>query len=83
LVEGGGKLLGSLFDHHLVDKVLAFISPIIIGGYGAVSVGGNGVDNIAKALRLSRVDVRSFGDDILVSGYVDKQIPQEAQVLGV
>jgi diaminohydroxyphosphoribosylaminopyrimidine deaminase/5-amino-6-(5-phosphoribosylamino)uracil reductase len=78
LVEGGGKLLGSLFDHHLVDKVLAFISPIIIGGCAAVSVGGNGVDNIAKALRLSRVDIKSFGDDILVSGYVEKQLPQEA-----
>jgi diaminohydroxyphosphoribosylaminopyrimidine deaminase/5-amino-6-(5-phosphoribosylamino)uracil reductase len=78
LVEGGGKLLGSLFDHHLVDKVLAFISPIIIGGCEAVSVGGNGVDNMAKALRLSRVDIKSFGDDILVSGYVEKQLPQEA-----
>jgi diaminohydroxyphosphoribosylaminopyrimidine deaminase/5-amino-6-(5-phosphoribosylamino)uracil reductase len=78
LVEGGGKLLGSLFDHHLVDKVLAFISPIIIGGCEAVSVGGNGVDNIAKALRLSRVDIKSFGDDILVSGYVEKRLPQEA-----
>ncbi len=78
LVEGGGKLLGSLFDQHLVDKVLAFISPIIIGGCEAVSVGGDGVDNIAKALRLSRVDIKSFGDDILVSGYVEKQLPQEA-----
>jgi diaminohydroxyphosphoribosylaminopyrimidine deaminase/5-amino-6-(5-phosphoribosylamino)uracil reductase len=78
LVEGGGKLLGSLFDHHLVDKVLAFISPIIIGGYEAVSVGGNGVDNIAKALRLSQVDIKSFGDDILVSGYVETRLPQEA-----
>jgi diaminohydroxyphosphoribosylaminopyrimidine deaminase/5-amino-6-(5-phosphoribosylamino)uracil reductase len=78
LVEGGGKLLGSLFDHHLVDKVLAFISPIIIGGCEAVSVGGNGVDNMAKALRLSRVDIKSFGDDILVSGYVEKRLPQEA-----
>jgi len=78
LVEGGGKLLGSLFDHHLVDKVLAFISPIIIGGCEAISVGGNGVDNIAKALRLSQVDIKSFGDDILVSGYVEKRFPQEA-----
>jgi diaminohydroxyphosphoribosylaminopyrimidine deaminase/5-amino-6-(5-phosphoribosylamino)uracil reductase len=78
LVEGGGKLLGSLFDHHLVDKVLAFISPIIIGGCEAVSVGGNGVDNIAKALRLSRVNIKSFGDDILVSGYVEERLPQEA-----
>jgi diaminohydroxyphosphoribosylaminopyrimidine deaminase/5-amino-6-(5-phosphoribosylamino)uracil reductase len=78
LVEGGGKLLGSLFDHHLVDKVLAFISPIIIGGSEAASVAGNGVDNIAKALRLSRVNIKSFGDDILVSGYVEKGFPQEA-----
>jgi len=78
LVEGGGKLLGSLFDHRLVDKVLAFISPVIIGGREAVSVGGDGIDNIAKALRLSRVDIKSFGDDILVSGYLEKRLPQEA-----
>jgi len=78
LVEGGGKLLGSLFDHCLVDKVLAFISPIIIGGCEATSVGGNGVDIMAKALRLNRVDIKSFGDDVLVSGYVDKRLPQEA-----
>jgi diaminohydroxyphosphoribosylaminopyrimidine deaminase/5-amino-6-(5-phosphoribosylamino)uracil reductase len=78
LVEGGGKLLGSLFDHHLVDKVLAFISPIIIGGCEAVSVGGTGVDNIAEALRLNRVDIKSFGDDILISGYVEKRLPQVA-----
>jgi diaminohydroxyphosphoribosylaminopyrimidine deaminase/5-amino-6-(5-phosphoribosylamino)uracil reductase len=78
LVEGGGKLLGSLFDHRLVDKVLAFISPIIIGGCEAVSVGGNGVDSMDGALRLSRVDIRTFGDDVLVSGYPEKRLPQEA-----
>ena len=69
LVEGGGKLLGSLFDHRLVDKVLTFIAPIIIGGCEAARVEGNGVDDMAKALHLSRVDIKNFGDDILVSGY--------------
>jgi diaminohydroxyphosphoribosylaminopyrimidine deaminase/5-amino-6-(5-phosphoribosylamino)uracil reductase len=78
LVEGGGKLLGSLFDHHLVDKVLAFISPIIIGGCEAVTVGGNGVDNVAKALRLNHVDIKSFGDDILVSGYLQQRSVEKA-----
>jgi diaminohydroxyphosphoribosylaminopyrimidine deaminase/5-amino-6-(5-phosphoribosylamino)uracil reductase len=76
-VEGGGGLIGSLFDHHLVDKVLAFISPIIIGGREAVSVGGNGVDNIAEAMRLKRVDIRTFGDDILICGYVEESLPQD------
>jgi len=70
LVEGGGKLLGSLFDRHLVDKVLVFVSPIIIGGKeGKSAVGGNGVDNVAEALHLSQVSTRCFGNDILVSGY--------------
>jgi diaminohydroxyphosphoribosylaminopyrimidine deaminase/5-amino-6-(5-phosphoribosylamino)uracil reductase len=78
LVEGGGKLLGSLFDHHLVDKVLAFISPIIIGGCEAISVGGNGVDSMTQALRLSRVDIRCFDDDILISGYIGERSPQRA-----
>jgi diaminohydroxyphosphoribosylaminopyrimidine deaminase/5-amino-6-(5-phosphoribosylamino)uracil reductase len=78
LVEGGGKLLGSLFDHHLVDKVLVFISPVIIGGSGAAIVAGDGVDNMARALRLSRVNIKCFGDDVLVSGYMEKEFPQEA-----
>lgn len=40
--------------------------------------GGDGVDNMARALRLNRVDIKTFGDDILVSGYPEKRLPQEA-----
>jgi diaminohydroxyphosphoribosylaminopyrimidine deaminase/5-amino-6-(5-phosphoribosylamino)uracil reductase len=71
LVEGGSKLFGFLFDSSLVDKVLAFISPIIIGGDGAKSVvGGAGVATVLKALSLHNVKVANFGNDILVSGYL-------------
>ncbi len=71
LVEGGSMLLGSLFDLGLVDKVLAFIAPIIIGGREAVTpVAGEGVESVAEALRLSRVRIERFGDDIMVSGYL-------------
>ncbi len=71
LVEGGNKLFGSLFDQGLVDKVLAFVSPIIIGGERAKSaVGGGGVDRISEALQLSRVKITEFGSDVLISGYV-------------
>jgi diaminohydroxyphosphoribosylaminopyrimidine deaminase/5-amino-6-(5-phosphoribosylamino)uracil reductase len=72
LVEGGSGLFGSLFDGGLIDKVLAFVSPIIVGGDGAKSaVGGNGVKKIADALRLTRVKIMEFGDDVLISGYVN------------
>ena len=71
LVEGGNKLFGSLFDRGLVDKVLAFVSPIIIGGDQAKSaVGGQGVGKVAEALCLSQARTSEFGDDVLISGYL-------------
>ncbi|MFA5114491.1 MAG: bifunctional diaminohydroxyphosphoribosylaminopyrimidine deaminase/5-amino-6-(5-phosphoribosylamino)uracil reductase RibD [Candidatus Omnitrophota bacterium] len=71
LVEGGGTLIGSLFDEGLVDKVLFFISPKIIGGKDAIgSVMGRGVSRIDKALRLRDVSLRRIGADFLVEGYV-------------
>ncbi len=71
LVEGGGILLGSLFDAWLIDKVMAFISPVIIGGGDAMTpVAGNGVDKLADACRLKRVKIKRLGGDLMVSGYV-------------
>ncbi|MBA7666719.1 Riboflavin biosynthesis protein RibD [subsurface metagenome] len=71
LVEGGGILFGSLFDHGLVDKVIAFIAPIIIGGDEAkAAVGGKGVDKVVDSIRLRRITVEKFGEDLMVSGYL-------------
>ena len=73
LVEGGGTLLGSLFEEGLVDKVLAFIAPIIIGGKEAKTpVEGEGVSRVAEAVKLSCVEVQRFNDDVVISGYVGK-----------
>jgi len=73
LVEGGGILLGSLFDHGLVDKVIAFIAPIIIGGEEArTAVAGKGVDKVMDAIKLERVSVERFGEDLMLSGYIQR-----------
>ena len=70
LVEGGGKTLGSLFDDGLVDKVHAFVAPVIIGGIDAASpVEGMGAEFMARAVRLNRTTIRSIGSDWLVTGY--------------
>ena len=70
LVEGGGTLLGSLFDQGLVDKVLAFIAPRVVGGREAPSpVEGHGVGNVSEAIGLERVTVEHVGEDLLVVGY--------------
>ena len=74
LVEGGSEVLGSLFAQRLVDKVTAFIAPIIIGGREAPSpVGAEGARAIGDVLRLERVIVERLGDDILIVGYPQRE----------
>jgi diaminohydroxyphosphoribosylaminopyrimidine deaminase / 5-amino-6-(5-phosphoribosylamino)uracil reductase len=73
LVEGGGILVGSLFDQGLVDRVFAFIAPIIIGGQANCAVAGTGADKLADAYQLERITTTNFGEDIMISGYVVKK----------
>jgi diaminohydroxyphosphoribosylaminopyrimidine deaminase/5-amino-6-(5-phosphoribosylamino)uracil reductase len=62
-------VLGSLFDHRLVDRVHAVIAPVVIGASAAPSaVAGGGVERMAQAPRLRDVTVERLGDDTLISG---------------
>jgi diaminohydroxyphosphoribosylaminopyrimidine deaminase/5-amino-6-(5-phosphoribosylamino)uracil reductase len=73
LVEAGSFLLGSLFDHGLVDKLVAFFSPMVIGGEKARSaVAGEGFDKLSDSTRLESLKVECVGEDIMVVGYVKK-----------
>ena len=70
LAEGGGALLGSLFDAGLVDKVVAFIAPAIIGGNASPSpVEGKGNAAMSQVMSLAGVKIEPIGNDILVQGY--------------
>ena len=69
LVEGGGELLGHLFDLELLDEIYVFIAPKVIGGSNAVvPVGGFGIDSMRKAARLEECRTELIGPDVLVSG---------------
>lgn len=71
MVEGGSTLLGSLFDLDLVDRVAAFVAPILIGGAEAPGpVGGHGFEALEEAPRLERVRAEPLGTDTLITGYL-------------
>ncbi len=73
LVEGGGALLGSLFDARLVDQVAATVSPRIVGGQHAPGpVGGRGGRRMADALALRDLVVASVGKDLIVEGLIPR-----------
>jgi len=71
LIEGGAEINASSFNNGIVDKVLFFYAPKIIGGINAVSlVGGEGAERLSDATIVKDIRVRRFGDDILVEGYI-------------
>jgi len=74
LTEGGASLLGSFFDKHLVDKVVVFIAPIIIGGEKArTALGGKGVDKVIDSFKLGCVKTEQFDNDLMITGYIGRQ----------
>ena len=71
LIEGGGEVAASALEERVVDKILYFYAPKIIGGREAInSVGGLGADTVASAIKLDRIRVRRFGDNVAIEGYV-------------
>ena len=71
LVEGGGGLLGSLFDRQLVDEAHVFIAPKFCGGVDAVSpVAGLGVTTIPQRSELDPCVGTQVEQDIYLRGHV-------------
>lgn len=74
LVEGGGELAAGLLEQGLVDRMLLFVAPIVIGGRDATpSIGGRGAETVDEAIRAHRVVATSVGDDVLLD--VDFRAP--------
>ncbi|MBI1310208.1 bifunctional diaminohydroxyphosphoribosylaminopyrimidine deaminase/5-amino-6-(5-phosphoribosylamino)uracil reductase RibD [bacterium] len=75
LVEGGGGLLGSLFDRQFVDEAHVFLAPKFCGGVNAVSpVGGLGVETIPQQSQLDPCVVTQVGQDVYLRGHVRRAL---------
>jgi diaminohydroxyphosphoribosylaminopyrimidine deaminase/5-amino-6-(5-phosphoribosylamino)uracil reductase len=71
LAEGGAEIHASLLAADLVDKVILFLAPKLIGGRGAPGpIGGPGIARMEGAIMLRDLRVRRFGADLAVEGYV-------------
>ena len=63
LVEGGARLVGSLVAQGLLDEVVAYLAPVLLGA-GHAALGPAGIATIDDALRLRPIDLTPFGPDI-------------------
>jgi len=70
LVEGGPELTRAMWEAGLVDKLVFYFAPKVIGGCGAPGpVGGTGVDSIDQAYPLTIDAVFAIGPDLKVVAY--------------
>ncbi len=73
LVEGGGEVLAAFFAAGLVDRLLAFVASVLVGGREAPGpLGGTGAALMDEAHRLRNVAARRLGDDLLIGGEVER-----------
>lgn len=69
LVEGGPKISTSFFDAKLMDQLLFFISPKVIGGRHS-SIAGRGVDSMDEVINMSSKSIEVVDDEIVVNGFI-------------
>lgn len=73
LIEGGGEINASAVTAGVVDKVMCFIAPKLIGGRNAPGpIGGDGIAKLSEASHLQRVHITLIpdSDDFLIEGYL-------------
>jgi diaminohydroxyphosphoribosylaminopyrimidine deaminase/5-amino-6-(5-phosphoribosylamino)uracil reductase len=70
LVEGGATLSATLLQRRLIDKIVAFVAPKIIGGDGMDVVAAFGVETMADALQLYGMTSQMVGADVMLEAYL-------------
>lgn len=73
LIEGGGRLAASALQTGVVDKVLFFYAPLLLGGEGRAMIGPLEIDRVAAAQKLHTMTVERVGKDILVAAYIGEK----------
>ena len=71
LLEGGGTLNGAMLEAGLVDKLILFMAPKIVGG-GALAPSAfqfAGFDRMSDAIVIDKLQVERVGEDCCIVGY--------------
>jgi diaminohydroxyphosphoribosylaminopyrimidine deaminase/5-amino-6-(5-phosphoribosylamino)uracil reductase len=72
LLECGPDLAFSALRTGIIDKIVAFVAPRILGGREIPAVGGDGIDSLAEAIALEKWTVDRVGPDLMITAYVHR-----------
>lgn len=70
LIEGGGTINGSFLENYLIDKVVLYYAPKLIGGKDAPTfLEGTGFAKMKDAVELTDTEIVKIGNDFKFIGY--------------
>ncbi|NOQ52786.1 MAG: bifunctional diaminohydroxyphosphoribosylaminopyrimidine deaminase/5-amino-6-(5-phosphoribosylamino)uracil reductase RibD [Desulfuromonadaceae bacterium] len=73
LLEGGATLAGAALQAGLIDQMMVFVAPKMIGGSARYGIfNGEGCHKLINAVRLVELCSEQLGEDILITGDVEK-----------
>ncbi len=71
MIEGGGQVNASALKSKIVDKVVFFLAPIVIGGTRSPNVvQGAGIRHLKDAFKIKKLRVEPIGTDWVIEGYL-------------
>jgi len=76
LLEGGATLANAALRAGLIDQLMVFIAPKLIGGSNQFGIfSGGGCQQLADAVRLNDLRYEQVGEDLLLTGDVERCLP--------
>jgi diaminohydroxyphosphoribosylaminopyrimidine deaminase/5-amino-6-(5-phosphoribosylamino)uracil reductase len=72
LMECGPDLAFNALTSGIIDKIVVFVAPRILGGREIPAIGGEGIDRLADAVPLKGWAVEQTGPDLMLTAYVHR-----------
>jgi diaminohydroxyphosphoribosylaminopyrimidine deaminase/5-amino-6-(5-phosphoribosylamino)uracil reductase len=70
MIEGGGATAASALEEKIVDQIIFFYAPKILGGDGRPMIEGLDLRRMKDAMVIKNLRVEKSGDDLMVIGYL-------------
>src|SRR5207237_6658909 len=72
LLECGPDLAFNALRAGIIDKIVVFLAPKILGGREIPAIGGEGIEKLSEAIPVRDWTVTSSGPDLVLTAYVHR-----------
>jgi len=71
LIEGGSKVAAQAIKSRIVDKIVFFYAPRVIGGDGVSMIGNLGISTVKNSVGIEIDDIKKLGGgELMIEGYI-------------